>query len=62
MRYAQDVAPKEAAVDPCSVCVWKEGGCELNPLCNMWLLGAWAIFGSARKFDESGTGFCVESV
>ena len=26
-------------------CVWKEGGCKLNPLCNMWLLGAWAMFG-----------------
>ena len=35
---AWDVALKEAAVDPCSV--WKEGECELNPLCNMWLLGA----------------------
>ena len=38
MRCAWDVAPKEAAVDPC--CVWKEGGCELNPLRNMWLLGS----------------------
>ena len=28
-------------------CVWKEGGCELNPLRNMWLLGTRAMFGSA---------------
>ena len=35
-------------------CVWKEGGCELNPLCNMWLLGTWAMFRSAWKFGESG--------
>ena len=38
-------------------CVWKKGGCELNPLCNMWLLGAQAMFVSVRKFGESGTGF-----
>ena len=38
-------------------CVWREGGCELKPLCNMWLLGSWAMFRSARKFGESGTGF-----
>ena len=43
-------------------CVWKEGGCELNPLCNMWLLDIWVMFKSARKFGESGTGFCVQSV
>ena len=60
MRCAQDGAPKEAAKDPCSV--WKEVGCELNPLCNMWLLGTWAMFRSARKFGESGTGFCEQSV
>ena len=45
-----------------AVCVWKEGGCELNPLCNLWLLGARAMFRSARKFGESGTGFCVKSM
>ena len=33
MRCAWDVAPKKAAVDPSSV--WKEGGCELNSMCNM---------------------------
>ena len=43
-------------------CVWKEGGYEHNLLHNMWLLGAWTMFGSARKFDESGTGFCVPCV
>ena len=26
----------------------------------MWLLGAQAMLGSARKFDENGTGFCVQ--
>ena len=62
MRCAWDGAPKEAAVDPCSVCVWKEGGCELNPLCNMWLLGTRAMFRSARNFGKSGTGLCVQSV
>ena len=60
MRCARDVAPKEAAVDPCSVC--GKSGCELNPQCNMWLLGAWAMFRIVRKFCESGTGFCVQSV
>ena len=60
MRCARDGVPKEAAVDPCSV--WKEGGCELNPLRNMWLLGTRAMFRSARKFVESGTGFCLQSV
>ena len=60
MRCARDVALKEAAVDPCSV--WKESGCELNPLHNMWLLGARVMFGSARKFGKSGTEFCVQSV
>ena len=59
MVYCSD---DEAAVDPCSVCVWKEGGCELNPLRNMWLLGTQAMFRSARKFGESGTGFFVQSV
>ena len=43
-------------------CVWKEGGCELNSLCNMWLLGAWAMFESVRKFGKIGTGFCVQCV
>ena len=43
-------------------CVWKEGGCELNPLWNMWLLGTRVMFRSARKFGKSGTGFCVQSV
>ena len=42
--------------------VWKEGGFKLNPLRNMWLLGIWAMFRSARKFGESGTGFYVQSV
>ena len=60
MRCAWDVAPQEAALDPCSV--WKEGGCQFNPLCNIWLLGAWVMFGSVRKFGESGTGFCMQSV
>ena len=41
-------------------CVWKEGGCELNPLLNMWLLGAWVMFGIVRKFGESGTGLCAK--
>ena len=57
MRCARDDVPKEAAVR-----VWKEGGCELNPLCNMWLLGTQAMFRSTRKFSESGIGFCVHSV
>ena len=60
MTCAWDGVPKEAAVDPCSVC--GEGGCELNPLCNMWLLGTRAMFRSARKFGESGTGLCLQSV
>ena len=60
MRSAWDGVLKEAAVDPCSVC--GEGGCELNPLCNMWLLGTRAMFRSARKFGKSGAGFCVQSV
>ena len=38
--------------------VWKEGGCELNPLRNMWLLGAWAMFGSARNLAREAQGFC----
>ena len=42
--------------------MWKEGGCELNPLHNVWLLGVQVMFGSARKFGESGTGFCVQIV
>ena len=60
MRCARDDVPKEAAVDPCSVC--DEGGCELNLLRNMWLLGTRGMFRSARKFGKSGTGFCVQSV
>ena len=43
-------------------CVWKEGGCELNPMHNIELLDAWAMFGCVRKFSENGTGFCVQSV
>ena len=43
-------------------CVWKESGCEFNTMCNMWLLGAWAMFGSTGTFGESGTGFCVQNV
>ena len=56
MICAQDGVPKEAAVDPCSVC-----GRELSPLRNMWLLVTQAMFRSARKFGESGTVFCVQS-
>ena len=62
MRCAQDGVPKEAAVDPCSVCGKRVCVCELNPLHNMWLLGTWVMFRSARKFGESGTGFCVQCV
>ena len=43
-------------------CMLKEGGWELNPLCNMYLLGTQAMFRSARKFGESGTEFCVQCV
>ena len=43
-------------------CVWKEGGGELNPLHNMWLLGTRVMFRSARKFGKSGTWLCVQSV
>ena len=43
-------------------CVWKESGCELNPLHNMWLLGTRVMFRSVRKFGESGTGFYVQNV
>ena len=53
MRCEWDVAPKEAAVDPSSV--WKEGGFELDSLCNMWLLGTRVMFGSVRKFGKSST-------
>ena len=38
-------------------CVWKEGGCELNPLRNMWLLGTRAMFRSVRKFGKKAEGF-----
>ena len=61
MRCAWDGVLKEAAVDPMQ-CVWEEGGCEINPLCNMWLLGTWAMFRRAKKFGKSGTGFCEQSV
>ena len=43
-------------------CVWKEGGCKLNPLPNMWLLGIRVMLRSVRKFGESGTGHCVQCV
>ena len=43
-------------------CVWKEGGCELNPLRNMWLLDTWVMFRIARKFDESGRVLCAKCV
>ena len=43
-------------------CVRKEDGCELNPMRNLWLLGTWVMLRIARKFDESGTGFFVQSV
>ena len=46
MRCARDGVPKEAAVDPCSVCG----------------VGTQAMFRSARKFGKSGTGLCVQSV
>ena len=42
--------------------LWKKGGCELNSMCNMWLLGAWTMYGSTGKFGKSGTGFCVQNV
>ena len=58
MRCAWNVVPNETAVDPCSVFGKRVG--ELNPLHNIRLLGALAM--SARKFGESGTGFCVQNV
>ena len=58
MRCERGGVPKEAARDPCSV--WKESGCELNPLHNMWLLGALVMFRSVRKFGESDTGFYAQ--
>ena len=62
MRCARDGAPKEAAVNPCTIqCVWKEGGCELNPLCNMWLLGTRAMFrGSLARVAQGFVCNCVE--
>ena len=42
--------------------VWKEGECELNPLCSMWLLGARVMFRNAKKFGECGTAFSVQCV
>ena len=38
-------------------CVWKEGGCELNPLYNMGLLDAQEMFRNVRKFGKNGTAF-----
>ena len=61
MRCARDGAPKGGSSGSMQ-CVWKEGGCELNPLCNMWLLGTRVMLRSARKFGKSGTGLCVQSV
>ena len=61
MRCAQDGVP-EGGSSGSMQCVWKEGGCELSPLCNMWLLGTRAMFRSARKFGKSCTGLCVQSV
>ena len=38
-------------------CVWKEGLCELNPLCNMWLLSARVMFDSAKSLARVPQGF-----
>ena len=49
-------------------CVWKEGGCELNPLCNMWLLGlARVAQGFVCKMCKDGwrkaaDEFCFEDI
>ena len=61
MRCAWDVAPKEAAVNPCSVC-GKRVGVNSIQCATCKLLGAWMLFGSTGKFGESGTWFCVQNV
>ena len=61
MRCAQDVAPKEAAVDPCSVC-GKRVSVNSIHCATCGVLDVRAMFGSVRKFGESGTRFCVQSV
>ena len=38
-------------------CVWKEGGCELNPLCNMWLLGHRRCSGVRGSLARVAQGF-----
>ena len=53
--------PKGGSSGPMQ-CLLKEGGCEINPLCNMWLLGAQAMFGSARKFGEWHRVLCAKCV
>ena len=60
MRYARWCS--EGGSSGSMQCAWKEGGCELNPLCNMWLLGAGIMFGSVRKFGESGRVLCAKCV
>ena len=55
MRCAQDGVPKEAAVDPCSVCGQRM---DVNSIHRTTR----AMFKSARKFGESGIGFCVHNV
>ena len=63
MRCAWDGVPKEAAVDPCSVCGKRVGVNSIHcKTCGYWVLVAQAIFRSKRKFGESGTGLCVQSV
>ena len=57
MRCAWDVVPNEA-VEPCSVCGKRVG---VNSI-HCATLGARVMFGSARKFGKSGTGFCVKNV
>ena len=53
MRCARDGVPKEAAVDPCSVCGKRVGVNSIHcSTCGSWV----------RKFGESGTGYCVECV
>ena len=39
LRESNDENVSGGAVTEEMQCVWKEGGCELNPLHNMWLLG-----------------------
>ena len=38
-------------------CVWKEGGCELNSMCNMWLQGAWTMLGVQGSLARVAHGF-----